>query len=99
MMEIIKVANSRRIQATSEKAICVEIGRTFDGQVISTWYPKSVIRIKPTKSGYDVYAPAWVNYRRNCRIGSCDIPPVMSGMCPFPDDDERYDPYPSIKNY
>ena len=93
-MKMIKVGNNKRIQSVSEKAILLEIGRTFDGQVITTWYPKSVVRVKNTRAGYDIFAPAWVNYQRNCIIGSYEVPEFTPGMYPFMDDMAGYDPMP-----
>lgn len=74
MNELIWIGNSKKIIAKSEKAICLEIGRSYNGKIITTWYPKSMVRIKYNRNGYDLFAPEWVNFKRNCRIGSFDMP-------------------------
>lgn len=69
MEELVRICNQKRVLGETEKAICVDIGRTFDGQPITTWYPKSACQIKPTQTGYELWAPAWMSRKRSCVIG------------------------------
>ena len=68
-MSMMKIGTNKQIEKKSDKAIMLNIGTTFVGDPISTWYPKSVVKVIPTFDGYDIYVPEEMNLERKCRIG------------------------------
>lgn len=69
MNDYVRVGNTRDIILETEKAVCVPIGKTFSGDLITTWYPKQSLLKKPATLGWDLYAPAWTNRNRRCCFG------------------------------
>lgn len=70
MGDMVKICTQAQVKGETEKAICVLIGKTFDSQPIVTWYPKSACQIRPVKTGYELWAPAWMGKKRMCAIGN-----------------------------
>lgn len=85
-MEMVKVGEASRILSTTLKAIQLEVGLTYQGDVITTWYPKSLIRLKRNDTTYDIYVPEWANHSKMCNIGSYLIPEDIPDMLPYTDE-------------
>lgn len=67
---LVHVCDDRHIIRETDKAIMVRIGQTLYGKPITTFYPKSLCRIRYKDDGsYSIYAPQWTNRSRTCVVG------------------------------
>lgn len=67
---MVHVCDDRHIIRETEKAIMVRIGQTLYGKPITTFYPKSLCRIRYKDDGsYSIYVPKWTNRSRTCVVG------------------------------
>lgn len=72
--DLVRVCDDRHILGQTDKAIKVRIGQTLYGEPITTFYPKSMCKIRPKMGGgYDVFVPKWVNRDRKCAVGQFEV--------------------------
>lgn len=81
---LVHVCDDRHIIRETDKAIMVRIGQTLYGKPITTFYPKSLCRIRFKDNGdYSIYVPQWVNRSRMCVVGQISSPDAH-GLHPMP---------------
>ena len=62
------------VLATTALAICLPIGKSLHtDEVITTWYPISIVSKKRCGNDWQLYAPKWTKYNRKCVIGKTEI--------------------------
>lgn len=82
--DLVRVCDDRHILGQTDKAIKVRIGQTLYGEPITTFYPKSMYRVRyKAGGGYDLFVPKWVNRDRKCAVGQFDAG-VTPGFDPLP---------------
>ena len=82
--DLVRVCDDRHILGQTDKAIKVRVGQTLYGEPITTFYPKSMCRIRSRMGGgYDVFVPKWVNRDRKCAVGEFDAG-ITPGFDPLP---------------
>lgn len=82
--DLVRVCDNRHILGETEKAIRVRIGQTLYGEPITTFYPKSLCKIRYREDGgYDVFVPKWVNRNRSCLVGDFEVRPSPD-LCDLP---------------
>ena len=82
--DLVRVCDDRHILGQTDKAIKVRIGQTLYGELITTFYPKSMCQTTPnSRGGFDIYVPKWLNRDRRCTVGDFECS-FESGFYPLP---------------